>query len=382
MKRKILIVILSLVALIILLQLGGMLLVKLGIQPFYIQSDDQGHIRLVRPDSTPTPQPPLQPGVGSVQAADAQPVIIDTDMAADDWMAILYLLQRSDVAVKAITVSGTGEAHCDPGVRNAMNLVMLAGRPEIPVACGRETPLQGNHTFPKDWRQAVDSMFGLALQENPNPPSEMDAAELLIHTAQESDSKIHLLTLGPLTNVAETLESDPTFADKLQSITIMGGAVHVPGNVGSSSNIQNEAAEWNIYVDPHAAAIVFNSGVPITLVPLDATNDVPVTMDFYQRKMKERLTPSAEFVYRVLMKLDSSIRAGQYDFWDPLTAAVLTDESLVTIQEYMLSVIEEEGPESGRTLASDKGHLIRVAIKAELPPFEKLFLDTLNGQMP
>jgi len=163
---------------------------------------------------------------------------------------------------------------------------------------------------------------------------------------------------------------------------MMGGAVQVPGNVGSSSNIQNEVAEWNIYVDPHAAAIVFNSGVPITLVPLDATNDVPVTMDFYQRKMKERLTPSAEFVYRVLMKLDSSIRAGQYDFWDPLTAAVLTDESLVTIQEYMLSVIEEEGPESGRTLASDKGHLIRVAIKAELPPFEKLFLDTLNGQMP
>jgi pyrimidine-specific ribonucleoside hydrolase len=141
-------------------------------------------------------------------------------------------------------------------------------------------------------------MFGLVLQENPASPNEMNAVELLIHAAQGSSTRVKLITLGPLTNVAEALESDPAFAGMLQSITIMGGAVNVPGNVGITSDIQNKVAEWNIYVDPHAAAVVFASGVPITLVPLDATNDVPVTMDFYRKK---RLTP-VEFVYRILEK--------------------------------------------------------------------------------
>jgi pyrimidine-specific ribonucleoside hydrolase len=381
MKRKILFILISLVVfLIILVFVGGPLLVKLGVRPFAIQTDNKGVVRLVRMEFTPTPQPALQPGIPPVLVPDAQPVIIDTDMAADDWLAILYLLQRPDVAVKAITVSGTGEAHCDPGVRNAMNLLMLAGRPEIPVACGRETPLQGDHTFPIDWRKSVDDMLGLELLENPNPPANTTAAALLTTTARASSTSIKLLAIGPLTNVAEALESDPAFAQKLQNITIMGGAVEDPGNVGPSTNIKNEVAEWNIYIDPHAAAVVFNFGIPITLVPLDATNFVTVTTDFYQRQMKEHLTPSAEFVYRVFMKKDPWIRVGEFHFWDPLAAAILTDESQASYQELSLIVIEEEGPTSGQTLVSPEGQPVRVAVKAELPRFEKLFRETINSR--
>jgi inosine-uridine nucleoside N-ribohydrolase len=382
MKRKSLIIFFSLLALLVILILaGGPLMLKLGIRPYAIQTNSRGGLRLVRLEFTPTPQPTLQPGIPPVLAADVQPVVIDTDMAADDWLAILYLLQRPDIDVKAITVSGTGEAHYDPGVRNAMNLVMLAGRPEIPVACGRETPLQGNHTFPDDWRRNVDNMLGLMLLENPNPPAKMTAVALLTNTVRASSTPIKLLALGPLTNVAEALESDPAFAQELHSLTIMGGAVEVPGNVGSSSNIKNEVAEWNIYVDPHAAAIVFNSGVPIILVPLDATDTVPVTTDFYQQQMKERLTPSAEFVYRVLMKKDPAIRAGQFDFWDPLAAVILTDPSQATFQELALKVVEEEGPTNGQTLVGNDGQQMQVAVKAELPRFETLFRDTLNGKL-
>ena len=90
-------------------------------------------------------------------------MIIDTDMAADDWLAILYLLMRPDVDVKAITVTGAGEAHCGQGTRNARNLLALAGRPDIPVTCGREKPLEGTHAFPQAWREAVDNLLGLEL---------------------------------------------------------------------------------------------------------------------------------------------------------------------------------------------------------------------------
>ncbi len=87
-------------------------------------------------EPTPTPIP------------DPIPVIIDTDMALDDWLAILYLLNHPEVIVKAITVTGAGEAHCGPGVSNALKLISLTENNNIPVACGRETPLAGEHTLP------------------------------------------------------------------------------------------------------------------------------------------------------------------------------------------------------------------------------------------
>jgi pyrimidine-specific ribonucleoside hydrolase len=305
-------------------------------------------------------------------------VIIDTDMAADDWMAILYLLQRPDVSIEAITVTGAGEAHCGPGTEYALGLVALAGEAAIPVACGRETPLQGDHTFPASWRQSVDNLYGLTLPEGTNPVSDQSAVELLTSLIQSSSEKMVLLTLGPLTNVAEALQSTPTLVDNLDMIYIMGGAVHVPGNVGGG----NTKAEWNIYVDPHAANIVLESGAPVTLVPLDATNHAPLTTPFYERLKDSHSSPEATFVFDLLTKNRGFIASGGYYFWDPLAAAVLADESLATIETQDLVVVEEEGPESGYTKPAGGGSSVRVAVSADGSRFEQVFLDTLNGQVP
>jgi inosine-uridine nucleoside N-ribohydrolase len=329
-----------------------------------------------------TEYPPLEPITPHAVAANAQPVVIDTDMAADDWLAILYLLGRSDVDVQAITVTGTGEAHCSAGTRNARNLVALAGRPEIPVACGREAPLQGDHAFPTQWRQRVDDLLGLTLPENRREASGESADELLTRIIQGSPQKVHLITLGPLTNVGEVLEVEPGLVKNLEMITVMGGAVAVAGNVGSSSNIENELSGWNFYVDPRAAAEVFGSGAPITLVPLDATNYAPVTMEFYSRLERDRTTSVAEFVYRVLAAQEEYVRLGSYYFWDPLAAAIATEEGLGTFQEISLIVVEEVGAESGRTLESEGGIIMRVAKKADRDRFEALFLDAVNGRLP
>lgn len=384
MKRKIWIPVLCLVFLLILLVVSGPLLVRLGLLKtvFYIQKDETGRLRIVRATVQPSPLPALEPGVAPPLEADALPVVIDTDMAPDDWMAILLLLQRPDIDVRAITVTGTGEAHCGPGMRNALDLALLAGRPQVPVACGRETPLAGDRAFPNAWREGVDNLLGLSLPRNPNQPAEESAVELLTRIARESPRQVHLLALGPLTNVAEALEADAALADDLQMITIMGGAVNVPGNVGPILNNGNEWAEWNIYVDPHAAALVFASGAPITLVSLDATQYAPATMDFYRRLEQDLATPAAEFIYRVLTQKESDLRAGWYYFWDALAAAIVTNESLATFQTMSLVVVDEEGPESGRTAASDSGHAIRVATFADQARFETLFLDALNGRAP
>jgi pyrimidine-specific ribonucleoside hydrolase len=381
MKRKIWIAVLSILGLIVLIQLSGMLLARLGIPVYYIQWDADG-VRLVR--STPQTQslPVLQPNNAAPLKADATPFIIDTDMAGDDWMAILYVLQRTDVNVVAITITGTGEAHCAPGIRNALDLIMLAGRPQIPVTCGSESPLMGGHAFPMEWRDAVDNLFGLSLPGNPHSPSVESAPKLISRLLQASDQKIHILTLGPLTNIAEAFDGNVSLNNNLEMLTIMGGAVDVPGNVGPVLNIEDQYAEWNIYADPRAAKIVFDTVTPITLVPLDATRHVPVTMDFYERIKTDRATPNAEFVYRTLTLLENSIRQGGYYFWDPLAAVIATDQSLANFQDLQLVVIAEEGPDSGRTPESKDGQLIRVAIWADATRFEKLFLDTLNGRLP
>jgi inosine-uridine nucleoside N-ribohydrolase len=382
MKRALLITVVCVVVLVILVAISGPLLARLGVQRlFYIESSS-GHLRLVRTTVDPASLPALVPGISPALAGDAKPVIIDTDMAADDWMAILYLLQQSGVDVKAITVVGTGEAHCVPGVQNALDLAALAGRPEIPVACGRETPLSGHHAFPTTWRQRVDSLLGLSLPRNPNAPYDGSAVELLTRVVEQSPQAVHLVTLGPLTNVAQAIEARPELVDNVERITIMGGAVNVPGNVRASSNTGNDLAEWNVYADPHATAIVFGSGAPITLVPLDATQHVPVTMDFYKQLKHNRGTPAAEFVYRVLTQKESDVRSGSYFFWDPFVAAVVTDDKLAAFEEMALTVNEDEGPQSGRTLASGTGHPVRVATGADAAGFEGLFLDTLNGRLP
>jgi len=310
-----------------------------------------------------------------------KPVILDTDMSPDSWMAILYLARCPDVALRAITVAGTGESHGSRGARNALALLTLAGKPNIPVTYGRKTPLRGKHSFPLIMRYAMDIMLGLSLPSSPNPPTGPAAVELLTSLIQSSPQKTILVAVGPLTNVAETLGAQPALVDKLEMIYIMGGAVDVPGNIRAVAMWnRNSVAEWNIYCDPYAANLVFESGAPITLVPLDVTNQVPLTLAFYNRLEADRVTPEAGFVHKILSRLKPTIRTHEYYFWDPLTAAVATNENLAMFRRRRLKVIHEEGLESGRTLATDSGADIRVCTAVDNARFEQVFLDTLNGR--
>lgn len=304
------------------------------------------------------------------------PVIIDTDFAADAWMAILFLLQHPGADVRAITLTGAGEAHCDPGVRNALNLAALADQPDIPVACGRETPLEGEHTFPDEWRTSVDSMFGIPMPTNEAEPFAGDAVALLQASIAASPQPPVLITLGPLTNIAELFAADPALTAQVARVVIMGGAVSTPGNVW----LGDGSAEWNLYVDPLAADQVIQSGAPVTLVPLDATNHVPLTRAVVNGLRDDYTTPAADFVYQVLAAQSGFIQSGDYYFWDPLAAAMAVDRSLGAFQGRPLRVVTGEGPDSGRTVADGRGTPIEVAVSADRERFELAFRNVLNGR--
>jgi inosine-uridine nucleoside N-ribohydrolase len=322
----------------------------------------------------------LTPDPSLIQIQPPKPIILDVDMGLDDMLAILYLTSHPNVDIRAITVAGTGLAHCDAGVSNALGLVELSGQQDVPVTCGRESPLEGNHAFPTDWRQDADDASGVEILHS-GKPSPLSASELIVNILQSSSDRISIVAVGPLTDIAEALQTTPEIHSKIEAIYIMGGAVKTDGNVGISGvGIQNQYAEWNIYIDPVAANIVFHSGIPIVLIPLDATDDVPVTRSFYKTLDKNRNTPSANQAHELLTANLDFIDSGGLQFWDPLAATVFTDQTVVTFEEIQLVVITDEGPESGRTKPESNGVKIKVAVSADRNKFESVFLTALNWE--
>ena len=322
----------------------------------------------------------LVPEPSLIQFQTLKQVILDVDMAHEDMFAALFLLSHPNVDVRAITVSGTGEAHCGPGVANALGLVKLSGQENIPVACGRETPLVGDHAFPAEWRQAADEAYGVEIPAG-GTAATLSASDLIVDIVQGSNEKITIVAVGPLTNIAEALQKAPEISANIKEIYIMGGALEVDGNVGNSGvGIQNKYAEWNIYIDPVAANIVFKSGIPIILVPLDATKDAPVTRSFYKALDKNRNTPTATLVYKILTADLDFVDSGGFQFWDSLTAAVFTDQSIASFQDISLVVVEGEGSESGRTKPDANGIRIKATVSGNQDKFEKLFLTILNWE--
>jgi len=312
-----------------------------------------------------------EPTASPVAAEDdgLRHVVFDTDLAFDDIMALLYLLRRDDVAIDAVTVTGTGEAHCDPGVRNAQALLALGGSPETPVACGRESPLEGDNAFPDEWRVAVDDLSSLDLPEVSGEPDPRGAVGLLL---DELEGETTLITLGPLTNVAEALRSDPTLAERVPAFVAMAGAVDVPGNTPPG------IAEFNVWVDPVAAAEAFGA-LDVTLVPLDATNDVPFTRYFADVLDRNLRTPEAEAVSTLIHGNEDQFLSEGYSFWDTLATTLVFRPELATWDSSGITVTPAGGAAgwTDRTSLSDP---VRFADGVPDPlAFEQEYLSTVTG---
>lgn len=309
-------------------------------------------------------------------------VIIDTDVDVDDAMAIMYLLQHPEISVDGITIAGTGMSYSIPATKNVLGLIELAGKPNIPVAVGDTVAINSNNTMlrPLEWLTMASTMMGIELPVNPNPAVDKGAVDFLIDFLVSTDKQVMFVALGPLTNLGRVLTHSPNLASKIASVYIMGGAVNVPGNLDEGGIDDNPYAEWNIFLDPHAADIVFRSGVDITLVSLDATSKAPVTSEFLNRLSNDHYTSEADFVFKIISKLLNE--TDKVCFWDPLAAAISTDQSIANTITYPITIITEEGNENGRTkIDSVSGNMITVCYDVDLNYFEDLFLDVLNGRV-
>jgi len=312
-------------------------------------------------------------------AAQAQhPIVIDTDAGTDDLMAIAFLASHSGIRIDAITVVN-GLAHPDAGAKNILRLLDLAGRKEIPVFAGRSTPLQSKSEFPAEWRKISDELPGVTLAASSRPPESRRAADYLVERLRDQTRPVRILALGPLTNLAEALKREPSITGAITELVIMGGALRVRGNLGDGGAFKtnNTTAEWNMFVDPLAARIVFRSGVPIRLIPLDATNKVPVDSAFLAKFQAGARSPLSRVVAQVLESDRAFIEAGFFYAWDPLAAVALLHPSVVNTTNLHID-IKQDTPEEGRTIQTPGRPNARVALDADGAEWRKLFLEALD----
>ncbi len=194
----------------------------------------------------------------------AQKIIIDTDPGQDDAVAILLALGSPELDILGITAVA-GNVPLRLTEKNARKICELAGRPETKVYAGAVRPLVRE----LETAEHVHGKTGLNGPELPDPTmklQEQHAVDFIVETLMREDSgTVTLCPLGPLTNVALALIREPRIATRIQQIVLMGGGFFEGGNV-------TPAAEFNIYVDPQAADVVFRSGVPIVMMPLDVTH--------------------------------------------------------------------------------------------------------------
>lgn len=262
--------------------------------------------------------------------AFSEKVIFDTDMAIDDWSALLLLAKHPKVDLVAVTANGAGETHCDPAMLNIPALLDLTPQQNVAIACGDDFPMDGFFTFPDPWRTQADTLSGVPLPKSSRTTSSIHAVELIHQILDKSSEPITLLTTGSLTNIAQLIQKYPKDLSKVKRLVIMGGSVYAKGNIivpNFTDGHPNTKAEWNIYVDALAADIVFAAGLPIELVGLDATNLVKVTTAFAKEFKSKASTPAAVFWDKVLDDNDWFIDSGEYYFWDVLAALVVIDPS-------------------------------------------------------
>jgi len=283
--------------------------------------------------------------------AAAKKIILDTDPGSDDALAMMLALNSPELDVRAITVV-PGNVTASQGLENALRMVSLANRCDIPVAAGAQHPLFQKLITAEFWH----GKNGLANVELPASKCKVDsrfAPDLIIQLAHAAPHEITLVPVGPLTNIALAVEKDPSIVPLVKEVILMGCSI-------SGGNV-NAAAEANIYNDPEAAQIVFQAGWPLTMVGLDV-GDKTLLSQKYLDQLGQTHGPVNDFIYSVAKFLIN--RSAQFGWlgtpmYDPLAVGVAIDATLVKSPEMHVDVETRGEFTRGETVANRHGAVER-----------------------
>jgi inosine-uridine nucleoside N-ribohydrolase len=290
-------------------------------------------------------------GVASTFAATPKKIIFDTDPGSDDAMALMLALNSPELDVRAVTVV-PGNVTAAQGLENALKMMSLANRCDIPVAAGAQHPLFQKLITAEFWHGSN----GLANIELPPSKCKVDARfapDLIIQLVHAAPHEITLVPVGPLTNIALAVSKDPSIVPLVKEVILMGGSI-------SGGNV-NAAAEANIYNDPEAAEIVFQAGWPVTMVGLDVGDKTLLTRK-YLEDLGSTHGPMNDFIHGVakyLVELSAQFGSPGTPMYDPLAVGVAIDATLVKAPSMHVDVETKGTFTRGETVANRHGTIER-----------------------
>jgi purine nucleosidase len=299
-------------------------------------------------------------------------VIIDTDAGVDDALALIFALHSPELAIEAITTV-SGNVHVDLCTENALRVLEAVDTVYPPVARGEADPLV-RPLFTAPEVHGIDGLGGLhGLYPPPQiAPVPETAWELMADMAWSSPGEIALIALGPLTNVAKAIVERPADMEKLSEIICMGGAFRTYGNTTTVS-------EFNVYVDPHAAAVVADSGIPLTFVPLDITEQVRMHRAAVPTGFIAELTQGYLDYHRETEGLEACY------LHDPVAVGYAIDKTICKTREGFVQVEINPGVTLGMTVCDLRDRPViphspnaRICTHVDHERFLRLFLSRIS----
>jgi purine nucleosidase len=280
-------------------------------------------------------------------------VVLDTDPGIDDALAMLLAVASPEVDLACVTVTG-GNCPLEAGVRNARNVLALAGRSDVPACAGVALPL----IRPPFTALETHGDTGLGYAKLPDSPvavSDEHGVDAIIREIMARPGEVTLVAVAPLTNVAIAIRKEPRIVEAVREVIIMGGAVRADGNTTS-------LAEFNFYVDPHAAHMVLESGMPMTLLPWDISRDV-LLMQKHVDRLLEISSPVSRFIAEAT-RYYIEFHEGTFDMAgcsinDPVALALAFQPDLARTEPVHLAIEYSSELTAGKTVISFIGHHLR-----------------------
>jgi len=288
----------------------------------------------------------------------ARKIIIDTDPGVDDAMAIFFALHSPELEVIGLTTI-FGNVHTDLATTNALRLLEIAERTDIPVAKGADNPMAGPYGGPVAFVHGDDGQGNVNLPPPRTRAIDQHAVNFIIEQVMSQPGEVTLVPVGPLTNIGIALRMEPRIAENVHEVVLMGGNAICPGNA-------TPAAEANIHNDAEAADLVFSAPWQVTMVGLDVTHKVNMTgadLEVY----RQLDTPMAQHVHRIVPHyrkyFESTYHTDGIYIHDSSAIAYLLDPSLFTIERWPIRV---------ETMGLSRGKTWPMLGERMLPPWEEL----------
>ena len=275
-------------------------------------------------------------------------IILDVDTGVDDAFAVLFAARHPQINLLGITCVD-GNTNVDQVVANTLKVLDAAGAGDIPVARGAVRPLLGKSEY-AEYVHGADGMGDLGIAPSHRKVDSRSAVELLRDLVEESKDPVTLVPVAPLTNIALFLRAFPETAKKIHRIVLMGGS--------ASAGNATAAAEFNVWHDPEAAAIVFQSGVPITMYGLDVFMR-PGATSADAARLKQSPDPAAQFAATLIEAFIERLHVSPITLGDYGAVACAIQPDLFTTEIFDVVVDTSQGPARGQTICDRRAPFLK-----------------------